>query len=127
MTSNVPYVVVTGRRCGKTTKCLEWLAGAKRVPHYPFWDRILLTFSPEEAQRIRVKLRTDAEEANLPDAALYYNLVYSFEEWRTAHLGSQWSGEVAVDNAEFIISQYFRQRQRLAIITITGTLVEDHD
>ncbi len=118
-------VFVGGRRGGKTTKCLEWLEQAKRVPQYPFWDRILLTPSLDEAQRLRVMLRRREEERNGPEAGsgLYYNLVYSFEEWRTARLGLGWQGEVAVDNAEWIIEREIGQR--VSLMTMTGTLVTD--
>lgn len=77
-------VLIAGRRNGKTTAALDWLREAKRVSSYPFWDRVLLTMSLDEAQRLRIMLRKEAEEANIPDAGLYYNLVYSFEEWRNA-------------------------------------------
>jgi hypothetical protein len=117
-----PRMIVGGRRSGKTTESLKWLKEAKRVDAYPFWDRVLLTFSTDEAQRLRIQLRREAERTGVPDSGLYYNLVYSFEEWRRAHLGSSWEGAVAVDNAEFILQKYLNHGQHLAIVTMTAKL-----
>lgn len=109
------HVIVAGRRQGKTTQLLEWLKEAKRTDSYPFWDRVLLVHTTREAQRLRIDLRTEAEEKGIEDSGLYYNLVYSYEEWKGAYLGVC-PVDIAVDNLDFLISHHFGQTPKLVSI-----------
>lgn len=116
-------VIVSGRRSGKTTKTLEWVKEARRVPHYPFWDRVLIVATFHEAQVLRIGLRQEAEEQGIDESGLYYNLVYSIQEWKNAYIDPRWEGLVAIDNAEFILEQILRQRP--ALVTMTGVQLPD--
>lgn len=113
------YVIVAGRRKGKTTHLLAWLKEAKRTNSYPFWDRVLLVHSIRRAQDLRIDLRREAEAAGVEDSGVYYNLVYSFEEWKKARLGHA-PVDIAVDDLDFLVSDYFRQTPRL--VSIHGRL-----
>jgi hypothetical protein len=101
-------IIIGGRRTGKTTKALEWLAQAERIDTYPFWSRVLLVHSTDYAQDLRIRLRQEAESRGEDDYALSYNKVYSWEEWATVHLGIQ-PVEVLVDNADFLLNQFLSQ------------------
>lgn len=115
-------LIIGGRREGKTTKLLEWLNGAQRRPYYPFWDRVLLVHTTDRAQHLRIGLRKDAELKGIEDSSLYYNLVYSFEEWKGARLGGD--VEIAVDDVDLLINRYFGQTPRLiALHCVTYTVV----
>jgi hypothetical protein len=104
-------IILGGRRHGKTTKALEWLAQARRLDTYPFWDRVLLVPGLDEAQHIRTRLRREAEERGEVDASLYYYLVYCFEEWSTAMLGRQ-PVHVYIDRAEVLFYQMLQRATR---------------
>lgn len=122
-----PCVYIAGRRCGKTTKVIEWVEQGKRTPVYPFWTRVIVTPTAQEADRLRELLFTRAEARGAPTGllteGLLYNQVYAAEEWRRAHIPRDWIGEIAIDNAEWLLQTMFRQPPSL--ITMTGTVVED--
>lgn len=109
------YVVVAGRRMGKTTQLLEWLKEAKRTDSYPFWDRVLLVHDVRKAQDLRIRLRTEAEQKGVADSGVYYNLVYSYEEWKRARLGRS-PVDIAVDDIDFLLGSYFGQTPNLVSI-----------
>lgn len=113
------YVIVGGRRQGKTTQLLEWLREAKATNSYPYWDRVLLVHSTRRAQDLRIDLRREAEAKGVANSGLYYNLVYSFEEWKKACLGTG-PVDIAVDDLDFLLSSYFRQTPKL--VSIHGRL-----
>lgn len=118
------YVYVRGRRWGKTTKTIEWVEQGKRVPHYPFWDRVIVTPTREEAIRLRDMLSKRAlERGDADPQGLQYNRVYYAEEWQRAYVGRDWQGEIALDNAEWLFTQMFRQTPSL--VTMTGRLLPD--
>lgn len=109
--AHCPKLVVGGRRSGKTTELLKWLSQAKRTRSYPFWDRVLLVHTTDRAQHLRIALRKEAELKGIDDG-LHYNLVYSYEEWKTIHLGQE-PVEIAVDDIEFLFHRLFGQTPRL--------------
>jgi len=121
-------IILGGRRTGKTTKALEWLKQARRIDTYPFWDRVLLVPGLDEAQHLRINLRKEAEERGEDDASLYYNLVYCFEEWETAHLGRQ-PVHVYIDRAEIIFYQMLQRvtRHKAQVDGFTFNIDEEHD
>jgi hypothetical protein len=105
------HVILGGRRTGKTTHLLKWLEDAQRRSYYPFWDRVLLVHTTDRAQHLRIGLRKDAELKGVADSSLYYNLVYSYEEWKGARLGGDVM--IAVDDIDFLISRYFGQTPKM--------------
>lgn len=125
MTEGQIHVFVARRRHGKTTKCLQWLKQARRVDAYPFWDRVLLVPDIRQAQHLRIQLRQEAEALDEIDSGLYYNLVYSIREWENAHISMGWRGQVAIDDAEWILQQLVQGR--VSFITMTGQLLHDRD
>lgn len=120
-------VIVCGRRHGKTTKILQWLKQARRVPEYPFWDRILIVPTTNRAQDLRIDLRQEAEAQGIDDSGLYYNLVYSLEEWQRARLGVHWKGQVAVDDVDEILARALGQYTTPVLVAMTGRLLHDRD
>lgn len=112
-------IIIGGRGYGKTTKCFEWLAEAKRTNSYPFWDRVLLVLDLDRAQRLRVELRQQAESRGEEDASLYYNQVYCVQEWEGAHLGRGAAPvKVMMDDAQSIIERMlYRRGHELAGVT----------
>jgi hypothetical protein len=102
-------LIISGRRCGKTTKCLEWVMGAERTDSYPFWDRVILCFTSQEADRLRGELRRRARSLRWSDqlVSLVYNMVYSCEEWKRAQVGRH-PVKVWIDNADLYLQQQFR-------------------
>lgn len=119
------YVIVAGRRNGKTTKALEWLELGERVPQYPFWSRVLVTATQEQATLYRNLILKRAEGQDSVDERLLYNKVYAAEEWRRAHIDYAWKGEIAIDNVEQLLQQMLRCSPSL--ITMTGQLLNDRD
>lgn len=119
------HVIVTGRRNGKTTKALQWLKQARRVTEYPYWDRVLIVHTWQVAQDLRIELRQEAEAQGIDGSGLYYNLVYSVDEWKTAHISIGWRGSIAVDNADLILEQLLRKAP--ALITMTGQVLANRD
>lgn len=111
-------IIIGGRRCGKTTKCLEWVDEAERVQGYPFWNRILLTVSQREADRLRQALRRRARARGERDSAgLIYNKVYCVEEWQRTRVGAE-EVKVMIDNADLVLQDLIgRGNQELAGIT----------
>lgn len=113
------YVIVAGRRQGRTTQLLKWLKEAKRTNSYPFWDRVMLVHTIDRAQRLRIDLRREAEAKGVADSGVYYNLVYSFEEWKRARIGHH-PVDIAVDDIDFLLGNYFGQTPKL--VSIHGRL-----
>jgi hypothetical protein len=101
-------IIIGGRRAGKTTRALEWLKGAERRKGYPFWDRVLVVHSNDYAQQLRTQLRADAQERGAEDASLYYNLVYSTQEWTGTHMGHGTEPvQVMIDNLDLMLHAFF--------------------
>ncbi len=115
--AHTSHLIIGGRRTGKTTKLLKWLEEAERRPYYPFWDRVLLVHTTDRAQHLRIGLRTEAELKGIIDASLYYNLVYSYEEWKGARLGGDVM--IGVDDVDFLISRYFGQTPSMVVFHTT--------
>jgi hypothetical protein len=93
-------IISRPRAGGKTYELLEWVLQAQKTKSYPFWDRIILTTHLSEAQRLRTQLRTETDD---PDA---YNLVFSVNEWVTAHRGLK-PVQIAFDNLDLYIQARF--------------------
>jgi len=115
--------ILGGRRYGKTRKCLEWvLMDNEPTSNYPFWQKIILCISPQEAKRLRSELRRMARSRGVQDPNdLIYNMVYSTEEWNRAQIGRE-SVKVMLDNADLFLQQMFRGQ--LAGMTLTE---DEHD
>lgn len=101
-------MLVAGRREGKTTQVILWLAGAHKVEGNPGWSRILLTFSKTEADRLRM------------DYPVFARRIFSLREWtHTAARGLGGDLEIAIDNADMIL-QDLVGFHRLVYATLTG-------
>lgn len=112
------HLIIGGRRSGKTTKLLKWLEGAQRRPYYPFWDRVLLAHTTDRAQHLRIALRREAELKGVIDSGLYYNLVYSYDEWKSIRLGGDVM--IGVDDVEFLINRYFGQTPSMIVMHVVS-------
>jgi hypothetical protein len=100
-------VLVRPRQAGKTHALVQWVKEGEATNSYPFWSRIILTPSIEQAMR----LREEYED-------LDYNQVFAWIEWSTMRRGSL-PVEVAVDNLDMIVAEHLRQAP--AVVTWTGT------
>src|SRR5262245_2985468 len=101
-------VITGGRRCGKTTKSLEWVEQGSRTDSYPFWSRVLVVVNAQEADRLRAELRRRYRSRRQFDIATdsVYNMVYCVEEWRRATFGRE-PVEIRVENADLVLYDMF--------------------
>lgn len=99
-------VEVCGRGAGKTYRLVQWVKDGEETDSYPGWSRVLLTHSIDEAQRLRSEYELD------------YRQVFSYAEWRDAHLGPK-PVDIAVDNVDLLLMGYFRSMPSL--IAMTGS------
>lgn len=116
--AHTSHLIIGGRRSGKTTKLLKWLEDAQRRPYYPFWDRVLLAHTTDRAQHLRIALRREAELKGIIDSGLYYNLVYSYDEWKSIRLGGDVM--IGVDDVEFLINRYFGQTPSMIVMHVVS-------
>ena len=98
-------VLVMGRGAGKTHTLIEWVKQGVETKSYPGWSRVILTHSLDEAERLR------------RGHGLDYRQVFEVGEWVRARLGRK-PVEVAVDNADLVLSALLRQRPE--VIALTG-------
>lgn len=84
-------IFVSGRRAGKTYKTIEWVKQGKEIRGYPYWDRVILTISIAEADRLRKQYNLD------------YRQVFSVHEWQHRRHGTGRQTEVVLDNADIIL------------------------
>jgi len=83
-------ILLGGPRCGKTTKCIEWLK--EDLEH-----RILLVHSREEKRRLETQY-------TLPG-----NVVHTWDSYRESILGlHDKPPEAMIDNSEEFIHRHFR-------------------
>jgi hypothetical protein len=98
-------IYTAGRQQGKTTYLIDWVREGIKTDSYPFWDRVILTYSIQEADRLRRKYKLD------------YNQVYSTIEWTRSHIGPK-PVKLAIDNADILLSEMFG-RNTVDIATFT--------
>jgi hypothetical protein len=87
-------IYTAGKQQGKTTHLINWVREGVKTDSYPFWDRVILTISIREADRLR------------KDYNLDYNQIYPAREWLNAHIGPK-PVKVAIDNADIVLSEIF--------------------
>lgn len=96
---------VRPRQAGKTYALVEWVREGVEDPTWPFWTRIIVTHSEDEARRIR----------------RYYDLddhqVFCFRDWQGRYRYSAAAPEIAIDNLDLILSNL---GIRADIVTMTG-------
>ena len=100
-------VVVRPRRAGKTNELIEWVKQGEKRRAYPFWTRIILTYSMQEAERLR----------KTPAFGLDYHQVFSAKEWRNRYRGTK-PLEVGVDNADILLRMFVDEN--ITRVTMTG-------
>lgn len=98
-------VLTTGRQAGKTRRSVEWVRAGSKVDRYPGFDRILLTHSIREAERIRREF------------GLEYHQVFSIAEWVGRYKPAFGHVEVVVDNLDLWVAD---QLGPVAGVTMTG-------
>lgn len=88
--------VFSRRATGKTFTCVEWLSQGVQGMRWPFWNRILITFSAAERERL---IKT-------------YNLnprqVFTWQDWHHAKSLGQLDVELAFDNVDLILRNIAR-------------------
>lgn len=85
--------VYSGRATGKTFACVEWLKEGVQGMRWPFWNRILITFSAAERARLIKTYSLDARQ------------VFTWEDWMHCRGYGQADVELAFDNADLILQQ----------------------
>jgi hypothetical protein len=114
-------LIVGGRRAGKTEASLKWVEQAVPTSSYPYWSRVLLTVSLNEADRLRgvLKARARGRGWNSTMVGLCYNMVYSVYEWRKTTTGIE-PVELLLDNADMYLQEVIGQyRHTLKVVTWT--------
>ena len=91
------FIIHKGRAEGKTTDLVRWVKEGKDTKSYPFWSRVILVHSLQEAQRMRKKGN---------EYGLDYTQVYSYQEWANAYKGLL-PVEVGIDNADILLQSLF--------------------
>lgn len=86
-------IIVRPRQGGKTRELIRWVKEGKPTGSYPFWSRIILCHTFDEAQRLRT------------EGSLEYRQVFSVREWRQSHIGPD-PMEIAVDNVDLVLMDY---------------------
>lgn len=97
-------VICRPRQAGKTTELIEWVRQGNAVPHYPFFDRVILVRSLNDGMRLRNHY------------GLEFNQVYHLEDWQKARIVAD--VEVAIDNADDML-QYLVRQGHLVAATFT--------
>lgn len=82
-------VFLTGRRGGKTTKAIAWVAEGERTKGYPGWTRVLVTATYLERERLRKEHWGTLEDVD--------HRVYDLDTWCRA-FGLARSTEVCLDD-----------------------------
>ena len=117
-------LIIGGRRYGKTIKALEWVEVGQRTSSYPFWDRVLLCTTSQEADRLRDDLLERAAARGEDNTwGLFYNRVYSVEEWARARVGRE-PVQLWLDNADLFLQMYLG-RGGSSLKGVTWTTRED--
>lgn len=81
-------IEISPRASGKTTKMIDWLGMGR--------NRVLLTFSEQEARRLR---------SIYP---LLANSIYCWEVWLKDQYGVGPEKEIGIDNADYILGNYLK-------------------
>lgn len=84
-------VFVGGRRTGKTHRMVEWVKQGRMIDQYPGWNRIILTSTLDEAQRLR------------HDFDLDYRQVFSLLEWKNGHIPHRNAIALGIDNVDMLL------------------------
>ncbi len=110
---------IAGRQQGKTTDLITWVKGGHKVSYYPYWDRVIITSSIQEANLIRRQLyRADSVDG------LEYNMVYHWEDWKNANHGTiRGRVEIGIDNVDFFLNRmlFINTSSTIVRATATGT------
>jgi hypothetical protein len=93
--------IIGARRSGKTTQLLEWVLEGHPRNTFPYWSRVIISFSHQEARRLRNILKQARPELDTQE------WVFSVEEWQSERRGINPTGlMVAVDEASYILEQF---------------------
>lgn len=106
------HVIARGRQAGKTHDLVQWVLLGKPTNSYPFWSRVLLVPTIQQANDVR-RLYQDLD----------YRQVFSVREWQNARLGSD-PVQVSIDNVEWLLQEIVGPANILAYASLTGTATE---
>jgi hypothetical protein len=114
---------ISERQEGKTEHLIEWVKQADKIRSYPFWNRIVLVSSIQEAIYFRRQLLTRQEWDSSPDG-LEYNMVYHLDDWNDMYSIRE-PVQIAIDNVEFFLNRLlFNTGGILVRATATGKVLE---
>jgi hypothetical protein len=117
-----PRVFLADRREGKTTQALAWLLNGQLIDTYPGWSRALVCVHKSEAQRLELQLPWHKWRK----AIIWIEELDSFS--RATRPGTV---ELAIDDAQALVSQMIRQRISspvdVALMTFDGRPYEPAD
>lgn len=94
--------IIGDRRSGKTTELLEWILDGHPRDTFPYWSRIIISFSDREARRLRNILKMARPSLDISE------WVFSVEQWQLERRGiKNYTGlSIAIDEASYILEQY---------------------
>jgi hypothetical protein len=118
--SDLVSTLLAGRQEGKTTRLIEWLLQGERIDSWPSWSRVLIVAEARQIEPIRSnytaadqQLREQGCVGGLGKVVLSVGS-YSLHRLRLSDV------EVAVDNAEDLITQQLGFRPD--VVSMTGAL-----
>jgi hypothetical protein len=109
-------IIATDRGQGKTTLATTWLMAGRKIDTYPGWSRILVCANSKAV----------VPTADRMPHGPWRKCVFSLSDLRSAMRGAIQPGtvEVAVDDAELLMSQALGVGLWPSLITITGRAVQ---
>ncbi|SRR5258706_1222960 len=117
-------VYVTGRQGGKTAKLIQWLLEGNPIPNYPGWSHAIVCSTHHQVINLSNRVRKDTEhlEGVLSERALIdlRKSIWSFNDLSSIQRGTFRNYEIAIDDADQILSDYFGRPPTL--ITMTGEI-----
>lgn len=97
--------LLMGRHRGKTERIIKWLKAGEQSGNFPFWNRVMVVFGEAERERLIAQYELNPRQ------------VFTWDNWRNA-AGIDRSVEVAIDNADLILS-YIVRGHPIAFISMT--------
>jgi hypothetical protein len=103
-------VLTTDRLAGKTETIIEWLLQGQSLPHWPFWNRVVICHTEIAAREVRERVGSRVADP--------YRTAYAPHDLPHVRFGPDVA--VAVDEAGLILCAVLRLSREPHIITITG-------
>jgi hypothetical protein len=122
MKEDVMKFIILDQGEGKTTKLIKWVKQGHEINTWPYWSRIIITHTMQNADLLRNTMR---KEHGMDRIGLDYHQVFFLGEWQNRGQGAQReSVEVGLDNADLVLQEVLGDYTKLSVVTATGEFEE---